>query len=744
MQTYKIVLSCCFSFLCFFYGSSYGQVSDWRSFTSVGEIKDMVIAGDQIWSGSNGGVLQFDSGRRLFKKLTNTDGLSDINVISVAIDQHGSLWFALFDGVLNRYFPETNKWEVFEDYKGQIITDVVPFGDSLYVGLDIGVSLFTIDKQEVKETYKNLGLSSGDQIEKIGANAIFISGSDIWVATDKGIAHSSLNLPNLQAPSSWTQFTKQQGLPSNQVRRVMVVDSTLYAVTDLGVARFRDGTWTQVDSGLPGGSIRTASVVNRNQYVANPTLAVLTASGVYLLDTNDQWNLLGEQITDATTLATDGGGQIWIGREDLGISSYDFATNTWELFESNSPASNNFKSLALDSRGRLWCASQRKGVHMFDGQVWHNIARENGLKSNDQRAIAVDAQDRVWVASWGGGVTVIEDDAQGFKLTKIDTANGILAGSDTPAFVVVNGLTRDQQNNMWVLNRVADNTRVLAVHTPDGQWGHFSTNEGLGSPFVLAITTDRFGRIWIGTEDRGIRVLDFAGTLFDKSDDNFSQGLDRSEGLVSNKITSLAEDKDGVMWIGSEEGLNWWFGSEVRRQFGLINDNVNAIGVDPNNNKWIGTTAGVSVLNRNGISITNYTTSNSALVSNNVLSFAFNPETGDVWIGTTNGLSRLQTPFTQPKENLSLLTGYPNPFIIGAAGRDFFTITNLAENTQVRIYDVSGAIVKTFDDDEILGAQVIWDGKSDDDELVASGVYVYLAFVQGSISATGKVAVIRK
>ncbi|MFQ6114029.1 MAG: hypothetical protein ACE5NG_08045, partial [bacterium] len=146
---------------------SLAQVEQWKSFTGVGVVRDIDIGAGNVWGVSNGGVLQLDLNSEQLSKFTNTEGLTSNEVVAVEIDKHRTVWFALFDGVLNRYDPDTQKWDVFEDYKNQTITDLVAFGDSLYVGLDIGVSLFTIDKKEVKETYKNLGLSSGDILEKI-------------------------------------------------------------------------------------------------------------------------------------------------------------------------------------------------------------------------------------------------------------------------------------------------------------------------------------------------------------------------------------------------------------------------------------------------------------------------------------------------------------------------------------------------------------------------------------------------
>jgi ligand-binding sensor domain-containing protein len=724
-----------------FFENGFGQAVEWKSFTSVGVIQDIDIAAGKVWSGSNGGVLQFDTKTEQFTKFTNTDGLTSNEVVAVEIDKHGSIWFALLDGVLNRYFPESNRWEVIEDYKNQTISDIIAFGDSLYVGLDIGVSLYTIDKREVKETYVNFGLSPGNNVQKIGANSIFISGNDIWVATDQGIAQSSLTLPNLQAPSSWTKYTTAQGLPSNQIRQIVVLDSVAYAATRLGVTRLSNGLWGLVNAGLGSVDILSLDIVEANTLIPQASLVALTPVGIYWLDPSDQWQRLGPQLFDVTALKTDSEGNIWIGREEKGLAKFLFESNKWQLFETNSPASNNFKALALDFKGRLWGASQIRGIHVLDGDRWTNFTKQTGLKSDDQRTVLVDADGRIWVGSWGGGITIFEESANGFTLTKIDTTDGILAGADTPAFVAIPQMKMDSFNNIWVLNFLANNTKALVVYSPGGTWTHFTASEGLGTTVVRTLEVDQHDRIWIGTESSGIKVLDHNGTILDKSDDDFTQGLNINDGLVDNKITAIAEDKDGVVWIGTEKGVNLWFNGTVRRQFGLFMDFINTIGVDARNNKWFGTAAGVSMLSNDGVSWTHYTPGNSPLVSKNVISFAFNPETGEVWIGTSNGLSLLQTPFTAPKENLSLLTGYPNPFIIDGSGK-FFTITNLAENTSIRIYDVAGKIVRSFEADQ--SAQVRWYGKDDNDDFVSSGVYVYLAFTESGISASGKVAVIRK
>ncbi len=302
---------------------------------------------------------------------------------------------------------------------------------------------------------------------------------------------------------------------------------------------------------------------------------------------------------------------------------------------------------------------------------------------------------------------------------------------------MVTGLVQDQFNNIWLLNRQAINNKVLVSHTPENRYVYFSTGD-IVSPFLNCIEADHSGRIWLGTEDRGVQVVEYQGSLPDPSSVDFSGRLDTGgDGLFSNNITALAEDSDGAMWIGSTRGLNMWFRKVVVDEFDTP---VNAIAIDAIDNKWIGTQNGITILRGHREKIGDITIGNSGLVSGNVLSFAFNTTTGEVWIGTGNGLSRGQTFNTAPKANFDQLTGFPNPFVIDGSIRDF-TIDNLVVDSNVRIYNSAGKFIKQL---EVTGGSAKWDGTDEHEKLIASGIYVYLAYTNNDVSASGKVAVIRR
>jgi len=148
------------------------------------------------------------------------------------------------------------------------------------------------------------------------------------------------------------------------------------------------------------------------------------------------------------------------------------------------------------------------------------------------------------------------------------------------------------------------------------------------------------------------------------------------------------------------------------------------------------------VLAPDGYTFTHYTTENSLLVNDNVTSFGFYFETGKVYIGTANGLSVLETPYSRPREDLSQVKAGPNPFIISQ--KQEFTFLELADDVAIKFLTEHGMVVRHIPKDEILGAYVTWDGKNDNGEFVASGVYIYVIYNEElGTKRVGKVAVIR-
>jgi hypothetical protein len=86
-------------------------------------------------------------------------------------------------------------------------------------------------------------------------------------------------------------------------------------------------------------------------------------------------------------------------------------------------------------------------------------------------------------------------------------------------------------------------------------------------------------------------------------------------------------------------------------------------------------------------------------------------------------------------ENLQNLIVYPNPYI-PSKGHRFIYFGNITQDATIRIYDLSGALVKQIKVEECPQR---WDAKSDG---IASGIYIYIV-KDPREHKIGKIAIIR-
>jgi len=749
----------------------------WRSFTNMRTVRGyhdpgnrnyvfsrlMVSSPPGIWAATTGGVLLWETDRKAFRQFTNTDGLRQNVTRAIGRDNRGRIWIFLGTGTIAQpaglidiYDPAKNSFTRLNDFINRNIYDFVSRGDSMYIALDRGISLYDISRNEVKETYQNLGksFSRGTPV-----HTLFFDGRDLWAATNSGVARTSLNLPNLLAPESWTNYTAADGLPSERVRGFARFGQNLVAATANGVASFNGQRWTT--AGLANTEILQLVTAQENN---KPVLYAATPSGVFRAETLGAWNLVGRSFSIITAITIDDTGALWASTYDNGLYEFDRASQTWRLHEPDGPAANSFSSVSLDQDGNLWCTSSSNGLQIYDGTRWYNYNQTSQPDIwPDIRQIVHLTNGEHWVGTFGRGIYVLTGAVNALTLKrKIDTSSGILSTAQGETnFPAVPFLKTDSQGNIWILNFNAANTNALLARTPADNFVYFSTSDGLRSAIVSVLEIEKResapDRIWIGMQNSGVSVLDYKGTLLDKllpEPDDLTGELDLDDNLLGLSVTGIAQDRDGYIWIGTDKGLNYFFGSggvNDRFCYSLISDDVKTVKVDPRNNKWVGTGAGITVLSgEDNCSTTEYTVANSPLVGNVVTSLVFNTQTGDAWIGTTTGLSRFRTPFTEPKPDLSGLSGYPNPLILhegnancGTSGG--FRITNLAEESAVKIYSVNGELIRSYSIDDVPGAQVCWDGRDSSGKLVPSGVYLFVAFVESSgASAVGKVAVVRR
>ncbi|KAA3614838.1 MAG: hypothetical protein D8M58_10310 [Calditrichaeota bacterium] len=193
----------------------------------------------------------------------------------------------------------------------------------------------------------------------------------------------------------------------------------------------------------------------------------------------------------------------------------------------------------------------------------------------------------------------------------------------------------------------------LFAQAPKNNFVHLSIEDGLPSNNVFNIFQDRFGYIWIGTLN-GLSRYD--GYEYK----NYHPEIENDASIQSNIIVSFYEDRVGDLWIGGLGGLNKYIRESDSFRFYSLSDfapdsgsgyfhglTVTAISEDNDGNMWLG----VGLLNwdtvKDGLF---YLDKESEEIKKYEFSDNFNSQNiltflvskkGEFWFGGYRGLGRL-------------------------------------------------------------------------------------------------------
>jgi PAS domain S-box-containing protein len=183
------------------------------------------------------------------------------------------------------------------------------------------------------------------------------------------------------------------------------------------------------------------------------------------------------------------------------------------------------------------------------------------------------------------------------------------------------------------------------------QFKHLTTNDGLSHSWVHSILQDKYGFIWIGTDD-GLNRYD--GYTFRV----FKNNMRDRYSISSSCVIAMLENSKGDLWIGTRQGLNYYDRKNERfiRRYEMSQGEILSIAEDRDSNIWIGTTINIIRLDLKNDSIHSYTPN---IVSHNRVIRSIGGHRAiiidgrnHVWITTSYGL------LLYSKENDSFINYY--------------------------------------------------------------------------------------
>jgi len=305
-------------------------------------------------------------------------------------------------------------------------------------------------------------------------------------------------------------------------------------------------------------------------------------------------------------------------------------------------ASGSVTAIAQTTDGYLWIGTD-KGLVRFDGLNFRQFEQANpsSFAIGAVQNLLADEQGNLWVLLRSTKLLRYRDGS--FERVRGEGENGIttigrgIRNRILLSSLAMGTLTYDGERFESASSEPMSKHSAGAItETPDERSTRLSWSTGLAphrlaapTSTVISIATTADGKIWLGTENRGLFYL------------HEGQVSVPPKGLPASKVNLLLPLENSELWIGTAEGLVRWNGTELTHSgvpSSLIHAEVLSMIRDRDANIWVGTNRGLLRFNDNGVSAL----ARNGSVSDSAVTALFEDREGNIWIGGPHGLERLR------------------------------------------------------------------------------------------------------
>ena len=227
-----------------------------------------------------------------------------------------------------------------------------------------------------------------------------------------------------------------------------------------------------------------------------------------------------------------------------------------------------------------------------------------------------------------------------------------------------------------------------------------------------------------------------------------------SGNLPSNRVTSMVEDKDGAIWVGTDNGIGIFNCGDISKEacnaylpivktngfnaYLFQKETIRCMAVDAANRKWIGTNNGAWLVSQDGLTIIeHFTKDNSPLPSDTIEQMIIEPNNGEVFFKTNQEWVSYRSTATKAANHQESIFIFPNPVPPDFSG--LISFKKLVDHAPIKITDINGKLIYQT---RALGGQAVWNGKTYEGSPVATGIYlVFVRDDEGNEKAVGKIMI---
>ena len=460
-------------------------------------------------------------------------------------------------------------------------------------------------------------------------------------------------------------------------------------------------------------------------------------------------------------------------------SDYDRYIDLVKTLKPDGPQFNYFGFMIFSNNRLYGCNGDFNHdypIQILNNNAWtiyqhEGISEQTGVSFQGAFCLDVDPSnpDHIFAGSRNG----LYEYLNGQFIKYYDNSNSPIEPFDgvNKDYQLVTGTKFDSQGNLWFLNSSAPTTALVKYH--NGTFTKLNHSELMklntgqiknrSNAELSKMIIDSKGKMWFANNNWVTPAI----YQYDLENDKITayENFVNQDGIIINiheGVRCVVEDLEQNIWVGTSMGLLLLEKSEIENNgnvftqvkvprndgtnnadYLLANVDISSIAIDGGNRKWIGTlNNGVYLISADNMTqIHHFTTSNSKLLSNAVLSIAINPTSGEVFFATDKGLCSYVSDATAPNTEMTTdnVRAYPNPVEPGYSGP--ITISGLSLDADVKILTTNGVVVNQGRSN---GGTYVWDGCDQKGRRVASGIYmVATATSKGEKGTVCKIAIVR-
>jgi ligand-binding sensor domain-containing protein/signal transduction histidine kinase len=560
-----------------------------------------------LWVGTYNGLARFDGSRFVTFKPENTPQLGHARIVKLFLDAEGTLWINTYDGSLTSWRNGVFKREWNGEKKGvsedwleawQVVSSPREISFAFRSGLLIRRLAITGASNDW-QILKPPGTPHGVFYCEDHTGSLWCStlNGDFWriadgrfeaVPKDAGLRGQDIHwlAPDLSG-RIWVGTEKEMATWDGRRFQDMAPDGE----TNLNVASL---SFTRDGGVLVAANGRLRKCLNRKW------TAELNA-----------WPDLMQEQQFLPTLNQDREDGLWRTSRGLGIFHISAEGVSEQITVTNGLPNNHTTCWLEDQEGNLWVGLGNGGLARLRKKNFEVIGTSDGLPATPVTSVCEDRTGAIWIGSYDGGLNRWQD--------------GLLTHFPVPTQTPGNfifSIYPGSFGELWVSGGMED----LFIFQDGKLRPPPTTVHG-----VKSILVDQQGCVWLGRKN-GV--------------DCWSNGRLREwnshNGSIAKPVRALAEDSQGGIWFGADDGNIYRFRKGEPHAFRLPDfptpQSVWSLVADADGTLWVGT-SGTGLLHFEAGRFTRFTAKDG--LPDDMICQILDDQRGSLWLGTYHGICRV-------------------------------------------------------------------------------------------------------